>query len=71
MDSSAESVWDELLGGDHAMRDVRASWPVGIFMLLSMSKVTRLRICRRAPARQAMCDAVGDGTDSDVATTFQ
>jgi len=53
------------------MRELRASWLAGIFMLLANSNVARHRIWRRAPERQAMCDAVGDGTDSDVATAHQ
>jgi hypothetical protein len=64
-------AWRELDGGDHATRDVRTSWLEGIDMLRMTSNVTRHRISRRAPARLATCDAVGDGTDREVATTSQ
>jgi hypothetical protein len=59
------------LGGLHAMREVRASWVDGSLMLRSISNVDRQRICRRAPARCAVCEAVGDGTESEEATTCQ
>lgn len=59
--------WQELPGGDQAIRELRASWLDGIAILRIISKVVRHRICSRAPERQALCDAVGDGTESDVA----
>jgi hypothetical protein len=57
-------------GGDQANLEFLKSWLWGSAMLLTISKEVRLRICRRAPERQAMCDAVGDGTESDVARMF-
>lgn len=36
-------------------------------MFRTSSKVARERIWRRAPAKHAMWDAVGDGTESEVA----
>jgi hypothetical protein len=68
VDAPADDALDELVCGDHAMRDVRVSWLDGIGMLRTTSNVDRHRIWRRAPARHAMCDAVGDGTESDDAT---
>jgi len=53
--------------GDQANLEFLKSWLCGSAMLLTISKVVRLRIWRRAPERQAMCDAVGDGTKRDVA----
>ena len=54
-------------GGDHAMRELRTSCEAGRGMLRTRSKVVRERIWRRAPERHAMWDAVGEGTEGDVA----
>ena len=54
-------------GGDHAIREVRTSCDEGRGILRTSSKVARDRIWRRAPARHAMWDAVGDGAERDVA----
>jgi hypothetical protein len=53
--------------GDQANLEFLKSWLWGSAMLLVISNVVRLRIWRRAPERQAMCEAVGDGRESDVA----
>lgn len=69
-----DALWDaesELDGGDHAMREVRTSWLDGSAMLRNVSFVARHRTCRRVPARQAMCDAEGEGTEIDVASLCQ
>lgn len=55
-------------GADHAMREVRRSCEVGRVTLRMISNAIKHRIWSRAPERQAMCVAVGDGTDVDVAT---
>jgi hypothetical protein len=54
-------------GDDQANFEFLKSWVWGSAMLLMISNVVRLRICRRAPERQAMYEAVGDGRESDVA----
>ena len=55
-------------GGDHATREVRKSWLDGSAMLRTTSFVAKDRTCRRAPARQAMCEAEDEGTAIDVAS---
>lgn len=49
------------------MREARRSCEEGSGMLRIISNVDRQRIWRRAPKRHAVCEAVGDGTESDVA----
>lgn len=49
------------------MREMRRSCEEGSRMLRIISKEVRQRICSRAPERQATCEAVGDGTERDVA----
>ena len=58
-------------GGDQVMRGLRRSCEVGRGMLRSSSKEERHRIWRRAPERWATCEAVGDGTERDVAGVGQ
>jgi hypothetical protein len=71
VDTLLVGVWSKLDCGDHARRELRVSWLVGIGILRTTSKVARHRICSRALARQAMCDAPGDGTESDEASMCQ
>ena len=58
---------DEIVGGDQARRELRRSCEEGRGMLRIISRDWRHRIWRRAPERQAMCVAVGDGRESEVA----
>jgi hypothetical protein len=71
VDSPFVDVLKALDGGDHASRELRASWLFGIAVLRTISNVMRHRIWRRAPEIPAMCDAVGDGTECDVAVADQ
>lgn len=57
----------ESSGGDHAMRAFLQSKSAGSTALRTISVVARHWTCRRAPARQAMCAAVGDGTEMEDA----
>lgn len=71
VDSPSVDALKELDCGDHARRELRVSWLFGIAILRTISNVVRHRICRRVPERHAMCDAVGDGTECEVATADQ
>lgn len=57
---------DEVEGGDQARRELRRSWEGGRGALRIISRDARQRIWRRAPERQAVCVAVGDGRESEV-----
>lgn len=57
-----------VVGGDHAILELRKSCEEGSGMLRIISKEARQRICRRAPERHATCVAVGEGTEVEVAT---
>ena len=54
-------------GGDHAIREFRASWEEGKGILRTSSKEVSERIWKRAPERHATWDAVGEAKDWDVA----
>jgi hypothetical protein len=66
-----ECANEGVVGGDQAMREWRTPNDCGRGMLRRTSSEERQRIWSRAPERQAMCAAVGDGTDKDVATSIE
>lgn len=56
-----------IVGGDQVILVLRVLCADCKGILRMISKVVRHRICKRAPNRHAVCDAVGDGTERDVA----
>jgi hypothetical protein len=59
------------VGGLHARRELRVSWEGGSGILLIISRDARSRIWRRVPNRQAVCVAVGEGTEREVAGIYK
>jgi hypothetical protein len=71
VDSPFEDALKASDSGDQVSREFLMSWLFGIAILRVISNVVRHRICRRAPERHAICDAVGDGTECEDATADQ
>lgn len=65
-DVRVDEVKDGMTGGDQVIFEERKSWLDGRAILRTTSKVLRYRICKRAPLTEAVCVAVGEGTDNAV-----
>lgn len=70
-DVRVDEVKGGMTGGDQVIFDERKSWVDGRAIVRTTSKVLRHRICKRAPLTQAVCVAVGEGTDNVVAGANQ